>query len=376
MSFTHEFCVSTMRIGIDIKALGHSSTGTARYIREVLTYLQNNDVGNDYFLFECRQSGYTVTNNRWHKIYTPWKLPGIVWQQFILPFLLKKYAVDVLWAPEQICPVIFVKKIKIVTTIHDCVLFHFPQTSQKSVRLIYNILFKPTIRRSAKLIAVSDFIRQDFLSSYYPIAIPEKTVAIAHGKPDWKIPPDYSPLQREPFLFFAGNNEPRKNLFNLIKALEILCDEGLNISLHLAGPAGWKNKDLADYIKKSRIHNRIRFLGYCSEEELRHQYLTCTAFIYPSLYEGFGLPILEALCLDCLVATSKNTVMEEIAKQSALYFDPNSPKDIAAVIKKIYAPDFDRNTCLQFKDTALKQYSWNHTAQKTLQVLEDAATSS
>ena len=362
-----------MRIGIDIKALGNSSTGTARYLREVLKYLQEHDEHNEYILFECKLSGYSVTNKLWKKVYTPWKLPGVFWQQLVLPFLLKKYAVAVLWAPEQICPVLFVKKTKIVTTIHDCVLFHFPQTSQKTVRLVYNILFKPTIRISSKLITVSDFIRQDFLDSYYPIAKPEKTITITHGKPDWKIPADYLPKQRESFLFFAGNNEPRKNLLNLIKALEIAHDDGLTVPLHLAGPAGWKNKNLADYIRNSRISSQITFLGYCSDTELKKQYLSCKAFIYPSLYEGFGLPILEALTLDCLVATSKDTVMEEIAGKSALYFNPGNPKDIAAVIKKIYAADFDRNSCLYHKDAVLQQYSWNTSAKQILHCLEETA---
>jgi glycosyltransferase involved in cell wall biosynthesis len=297
-----------------------------------------------------------------------------LWQQLVLPFLLKKYAVDVLWAPEQICPVFFVKKTKIVTTIHDCVLYHFPQTSQKSVRIVYSILFKPTIKSSAKLIAVSDFIRQDFLDSYHSIAKPEKTITITHGKPDWKIPTDYLPEQRESFLFFAGNNEPRKNLLNLIKALELAHDDGLIIPLHLAGPAGWKNKDMADYIRNSRICSQITFLGYCSDAELKHQYLSCKAFVYPSLYEGFGLPVLEALCLDCLVVTSKNTVMEEIAGKSALYFNPVDPADIAALLKTIYAPAFTRNTYLHHKNNILQNYSWELAAKKILQTLENAAT--
>ena len=135
-----------MRIGIDIKALSNNSTGIARYLWEMLDHLQHIDCQNEYVLFECRASGYNVKSPKWIKTWTPWFLPGVLWQQLILPFLLKKHAIDVFWAPEQICPVVFMKNIKIITTVHDCVALHFPQTSKWSVKIINSFLFKKTLK--------------------------------------------------------------------------------------------------------------------------------------------------------------------------------------------------------------------------------------
>ena len=108
-------------------------------------------------------------------------------------------------------------------------------------------------------------------------------------------------------------------------------------------------------------------------EQLRHEYLTCAACIYPSLYEGFGLPVLEALELDCLALTSRDTVMQEVGGECGIYFDPYSPQDIADKIESIYAPGFNRAQQLARRTSVLEKYSWEQTARRILDVLNAAA---
>ncbi len=359
-----------MRIGIDIKALTNNSTGIARYLKETLDQLQLIDNHHEYILFECRKSGYNLKKSTWTKITTKWFLPGIFWQQFILPFLIKKHSVDVFWAPEQICPVFFMSTVKIVTTVHDCVAFHFPQTSQWSVKVIDSILFKRSLKKSHRIITVSDYIKKDLSSAYGAFISPDKILSIPHGKPEWKTSENPTGKTRDRFLFFVGNTEPRKNLLNLFKALELASENGCPVDLRIAGPQGWKNKEIHHYVQKSPIRNKIRFLGYCSDDELIRNYSDCKAFIYPSLYEGFGLPVLEALWLDSLVLTSRGTVMEEIAGPAALYFNPQDPKDIARVIESIYSANFERDEILKYKDDILKKYSWKNSALRLLDVCQ------
>jgi len=359
-----------MRIGIDIKAFSHNTTGIARYLRELLNALQYLDHENDYFLFECRRTGYGIINTRWKKITSNWFLPGVLWQQVVLPFLIKKQAIEVFWAPEQICPVFFMKKVKIITTIHDCVAIHFPKTAQWSVALINKLLLNRSLSASHCLVTVSDFIRKDILQSYGSALMAHKVISIPNGKPSWTPPREYSRDKRADYLFFAGNSEPRKNLLNAIKALELLFVKGRIVPLYIAGPIGWKNKSVAAYINGSRVREHIRFLGFCNDETLKLHYLQCKALLYPSLYEGFGLPILEALCLDCLVATSRGTVMEEIAGPCALYFDPLSPESIAKTIETMYSPTFDGNTILRNRESILSNFSWEVSAQKLLTVFK------
>lgn len=355
-----------MRIAIDIKSFKNGTTGIARYLRSILDCLQKIDTKNEYFLFECWSSDYFPVNKKWKKFYTSWKLPGILWQQFILPFQLRKYNIEVLWAPEQVCPLFFMKGIKIITTVHDIAFIHFPETFQPSTLLILKHLFPRVIIKSNFLATVSNYIKNDMLSTYSKICKNANVISCTNGKPNWHIPSDYSAENRKDFLLSVGNIEPRKNLSNLVKALEILYDKGFNVPLHLVGPRGWKNSELHTYIANSLIKKNIHFKGYLPEDDLKNEYLTCKALIYPSLYEGFGLPILEALCMDCLVLTSKETVMEEIAKNCAIYFDPNNPNDIAKAIKKIYLPDFDRSYYLKNNKKVLDNYSWNKSAQKLL----------
>ncbi|MBN1131034.1 MAG: glycosyltransferase family 4 protein, partial [Chitinispirillaceae bacterium] len=180
----------------------------------------------------------------------------------------------------------------------------------------------------------------------------------------WQLPESYHEQNRKEFLFFAGNLEPRKNLVCLVRALKELQErDGLTVPLHLAGPAGWKNHTLLSMIANSPIKESIHHLGFISEEELKREYLTCKALVYPSLYEGFGMPVLEALSLDCMVLTSKNTVMQEICGDAALYFDPYDPVDCAGRIQELYRPNFDRTSILCHRKKVLDQFDWKHSAE-------------
>ena len=363
-----------MRIGIDIKAFKNGTTGIARYLKSIMDCLQEVDQGNDYVLFECSRSNYKLVNPRWQTTLFAWKLTGFLWQQVILPIQVRKHEIDVLWAPEQTCPIFLTKRVGLVTTIHDLVVVHFPHTSQLTTRIVYSIISPFMLRRSDALVTVSEYVKNDVLNTFRGLTLERKLFAIPNGRPDWQLPATYSPGNRKDFLFFAGAISPRKNLGNLIKALIILKERGLKIKLHLAGPQGWKNREIHEIMNKPEIKQQISYLGYLSEEELKSEYLTCKALVYPSIYEGFGLPVLEALCLDCLVLTSRKTVMEEIAKNSAIYFDPNDPGDIAAAIEKVYQPGFEREAYLALARKEIRRaFSWHDTARELLAVLTETA---
>ena len=122
-----------MRIAIDIKHFKHGYSGIARYLRSIMDRLQEIDHENDYLLFESKPSDYIVYNNHWKKYLIPWNSFGIIWQQIILPFHLRKHKVDVLWAPEQTRPILFMNGINTVTTIHDLVFIHYPETCLKKL---------------------------------------------------------------------------------------------------------------------------------------------------------------------------------------------------------------------------------------------------
>ena len=180
-----------MRIGIDIKAFKNGTTGIARMLRSIMDELQLIDTRNEYVLFEPCPCGYRPENPRWRVRTVPWKLPGVLWQQFVLPFALRGESIDCLWAPEQSCPLYFMKNVRIITTFHDLVYIHFPHTCQLSTRLILRLLTPGVLRRSDLVHTVSHTIADDVARTYRHAGIREKIVPIANGRPDWHLPAGY-----------------------------------------------------------------------------------------------------------------------------------------------------------------------------------------
>lgn len=358
-----------MNIAIDIKAFKNGNTGIARYLREILDILQKIDSVNNYTLYSSCKVDYKLNNSNWNYHFDNWKLPGIFWQQIRLPSLLKRDKIDVLWSPEQICPIFGISNIKIVTTIHDNVSYHYPKTVKFTAHMIFKFIYPRVLKRSNRLITVSEYIKNDTINIFKKYQnLKYKIIAIPNGKPEWNIPSNYKSSERKNHLLYVGNPEPRKNLITLLKALEILKKQKISIPLHLVGPKGWKNKSFFEYIENSSISTNIIRLGYLSDKELQNEYLQCKAFIYPSLYEGFGLPLLEALSLDTLILTSKDTVMEEVTKNTAIYFDPTDSTDLANKIKLIYEKDFNRNIFLDNSKSQLRLYSWEKNAYELLKI--------
>lgn len=369
-----------MRIGIDIKALRAQSTGIARYLRCVLDALQELDTTNRYYLFEKRDSGYQVHNPRWQKVVIPSKLPGTAWLLLNLSRRLGRYSLDVFWAPEHVGPIFCSRQIRLVSTVHDLTFMRYPHTMQLTNRLINRMLTPPLVRRSDAVLAVSAFTRHELRALLGNHAPDEKIVVTPNGGPDWETPASYDAGARSDYLFYAGNFEPRKNLLGLLKAMRILREGGRPVRLKIAGPPGWGNGDAHRFIEQNAMQANIEHVGYLSEEELKHHYLHCRAFVYPSIYEGFGLPVLEALSLDCVVLTSKGSVMEEVAGSCALYFDPDDPHDIARAIQAVFRSDFDRRKVLRGRRAVLRSYTWEENARLTLEafsrvVERDAAQS-
>jgi glycosyltransferase involved in cell wall biosynthesis len=359
-----------MNIGVDIKAFKNGSTGISRYVRSILDELQQIDSENRYVLMECRPSGYAPVNPKWEKISQNRKMPGTLWLQTVVPGLIRKHGVNIFWAPEQIAPVLRLPRgVRIVTTIHDFTYLRCPETCQMSVRLIQKLLTCLTIKKSAALVPVSEYIKNE-LAELFPHTITSRKIVrpVYNGVKGWNGADQ--PAKRENFLFFPGNLEPRKNLSRLIRALEAVNKSGFELDLHLCGPSGWKNSGFHKLVESSPVRERIKHLGYLPDNELRNQYLTCKAVIFPSVYEGFGLPVIEALRLGTPVLTSKGTVMEDVAGGNALYFDPYEENSIAETIINFLeagGPVIDQ--------TSLDRYTWRRSAEDLLGVFNELGRS-
>ena len=266
----------TLRIAVDIRTLSDAASGIQNALIALLNQLQSLDTANEYLLFETRNSSFQVHNPGWKRILLPtYGLPGVLWEQTFLPRFLSTSAVDVLWAPKSICPLWLDRRIRVFTTIHDLTYVHYPATMTVKDRMLCRMLIPLSARRSTAIFTVSNCIKRDIEDSYPSLTIP--VIAIPHGRPAWSVPSDYSCRQRQEFLFFAGNLEPRKNLLNAVKALEALHAQGTSIELQIASPSSWKSGEIMDYISKSPVKNGNTFhvRHYCIHHCMKDSVCRC-----------------------------------------------------------------------------------------------------
>ncbi len=359
-----------MNIGIDIKALYAGQGGIATYIARILDALQEIDVDNNYYLFEKNPSSYKIVNKRWKKIVVGSKLPGTVWLLCKLPFYFSKYGLDVFWGPEQITAcLINPAKVKMISTIHDVAVKRCPHTMQTSNYWINVLFLKASIRKSAKVLTVSHCIKKEICEFYPKSIVPENIIVTYLGKPDW-IVSDSEKSVRNDNLLFVGSFEPRKNLMALLQAL-LICKKARSqsIPLRIVGPSGWKNNAMYKFINDNDLSSQVTFVGFLDHERLFQEFKTCKAFVYPSIYEGFGLPILEAMTAAAPVFTSKGTSMEEFASDAAIFFNPSDPQDIADKLLAFYTADSESRAKVVRYGELLKRFSWRKTASQILPVL-------
>jgi len=355
-----------MNIGVETTALAYGATGVCRYIRCILDELQQIDSQNRYTLFECKESDYKPVNPNWKKLHCNRKMRAMVWLQLTLPKLLKEHNIDVVWTPTQICPVLRMpSRIKIAVTVHDFAVLRYPEMITPLNLFLKRFLIPMAIKKSAALMPVSEYVKRELIEFYPYVGRSRKIIkTVGNGAKD--LGGGGKSVKRENFLFFPGNLEPRKNHLRLFKALEIVTAAGFDLNLRLAGPAGWKNVELFRQMNSGPLKDRIKYLGFVTDEELRNQYLSCAALIFPSIYEGFGIPVLEALKLGTPVLTSRGTVMEEIAGESAMYFDPYDADSIAATII-----NFLKTGGAPINHNILERYTWRRAAESMLEVFEE-----
>ena len=178
------------------------------------------------------------------------------------------------------------------------------------------------------------------------------------------------------YILFVGTLQPRKNIERLVEAFSRLKSKVKNLNLVIIGKKGWMYEDILNAPEKYNVSDRVKFLDSVSDEELPVFYQNAICFVLPSLYEGFGLPVLEAMKYGCPVITSNVSSLPEAGGDAALYFNPENVNDIAEKIKKVIEDKTLREEMIQKGYQQIKKFSWEKTARETLQVLEQLAKSS
>lgn len=371
-----------MKIVIDARLFGPKQGGLGRYIEQLILNLEKIDNQNQYIILLRQEnwSEYTPTNPNFQKILA--NIPWYGWkEQIFLPKIIKKLKADLVHFPHWNVPLFY--RGNFVVTIHDLLLLHYPTRRASTLGpLLYwfkNKIFlrviKHAIRSSKKIIAVSEFTRQDIIDTLK--INPDKIVTTLLSPSPIKDFNETIELNlakkytiTKPYWLYVGVAYPHKNLETLLTAWQIFCDQyGQNYQLVLAGKKNYFYERLQKIINEKNIQNVI-LTDFVSDSELSALYKQASLYVFPSLYEGFGLPPLEAMQYDLPVISSSSTCLKEILAEGAAYFDPCQPEKIAQTAQLILNDPNQRQKLIVQGQKILQKYSWNKTAQQTIAVYQ------
>lgn len=271
---------------------------------------------------------------------------------------------DLLWSPHYNIPIFYSGKL--LVTVHD--LFHLamPQYVHGFHKKAYaKYMFHKVAQKAAAVICVSNFTKHE-LCKYTDIS-PEKLHVIYNGIDDFWFHPDLNakPIYAKPYILYVGNVKPHKNLKNLILAFSLIKDEIPHDLLIVGKKEGFITGDSEVIRLAEQLGNRVQFTGFVSNETLRQYYHDADMFVFPSLYEGFGLPPLEAMVAGCSrILCSNISVIREICQDNVLYFDPLNIKDIAQKLVTVTKENVVNRIGLR-----LKKFSWDSSVNKMYEIM-------
>jgi glycosyltransferase involved in cell wall biosynthesis len=304
----------------------------------------------------------------------PW---GDIWFHFTLPGLLERWGAEVFWGPGFLVPITG-RGFRKVVTFHDLSFEKKISSFPFATRIYFQTLFRRSAVRADKIIAVSDFTKNE-IGKYYGRPCEEKTKVILNGYDPHFDKPVLEERARAaralhpyPYILAVGNLEPRKNLSRLIEAFQILKqEENIPHRLVLIGQKAWLFKSIFDDARATGLEDQIIFTGYISNSELAERYQAADLFVFPSLYEGFGLPVLEAMASGIPVVASNLASIPEIAGDAARFIDPLDARQMASTILEVIRSPELRRKLAEMGRRRCRDFSWGRSAEALLRELTE-----
>lgn len=378
-----------MKIGVDIRALmDERYSGVSAYAEQLLKEILRQDQENEYYLFynsfRDLSNRFSALENEKVKVigtHFPNKVFNYVLQKiFGRPYLDKILGgVDVFWSPHFNFSN-FSKGSKNILTVHDLSFLRAPEFFSWRKNCWHKLLgIKKIIKRADLIVAISENTKLDLMDIF---AVPAEKIKVIYS--GLNLPEvDFTENEQQEFLnkhgikndfiLSVGNIEPRKNLDGLIKAYEILRENNpeLKNQLVLAGAPGWQNKHIYLAAKKSKFSQDIIFTGYVSEGEKKSLYRQAAVFVFPSFYEGFGFPPLEAMSYGLPVIAANSSSIPEVVGESAFLINPVFPSEITSALKIILTDEkIKEKYCLAGKER-VSLFSWKKTASEYLELFKN-----
>lgn len=369
-----------MRIGIDARFYGSVGKGLGRYTEKLITHLEKIDQQNQYFIFLTRENfgEYQPKNKNFQKVLANYRWYTLA-EQIYFPRMLRSYRLDLVHFPHFNVPLLYCGKF--VVTIHDLILLHFPTRRGSTLGTVhywfkfrmYRIVIWSAIRRSIAVIAVSRFTRDDVLQ-HYPIAknkivVTYEACDFPDGVPseeaDVKILATYGILR--PYILYVGNAYPHKNLELLIAAFTEILKAHPTLHLVLVGKIDYFYERVKRFVAEQGVANVV-FTEFIPDTELNAVYRNAEMYVFPSQYEGFGLPPLEAMANGVPVLAANHPCMREILGDSAQFFESQNLQALVSATQQLLSDGVLRKTLVERGNQQVRCYSWKKMAEETLGV--------
>ena len=366
-----------MRFSVDAHAIGCHLTGNEVYVRNLLNQFARLDSESQFIAYLAKPFAKGEIPSRFEVRQVssnPFKRLGMD-----LMLRMRRDRPDLLhvqYTGPLNCPV------PLVVSVHDVSYLEHPQYFTRFRATQLRLTVKRTIQAAARVLTPSEFSRGAILKHY---AIDEDKVAVVHNAAS----PVFRPIERQvaaaaverkfqiaaPFVLMVGDLQPRKNHLGLLRAFEEVLRAHPNLahSLVFVGKETWYSKELHRAVASSSITSRVRFTGFVDDADLAHFYGACDLFVFPSFYEGFGLPILESMACGRAVACSNLTAMPEVADGAAILFDPHSTREMVRAMADIMLDQELRTRLERLGIQRAAQFSWDQAARRTLEVYYDVA---
>lgn len=369
-----------MKIGIDARFVGPQGTGLGKYTEKLILNLAKIDSKNYYHIF-LKEDNWSYLKLKRYKNFKK-ILANVSWysieEQVKMATIFKYQHLDLLHVPHFNVPIMY--KGKFVVTIHDLIHHKFAETSAttkntlmfKIKRFAYKKVIEHAIYKSQKIITPSNFVKEDIVQNFK--VDPSKiVVTYESAEEEYEKTKNWS-LATGNYLLYVGNAYPHKNLERLLDAFKLLTTNYKLPTTHLiiVSPRDVFFDRLQEEIKKRGLERSVKIKEYLQAHELSELFQKATAYVFPSLSEGFGIPGLNALKSGLPLTASDIPVLREIYGNGAIYFDPESPQDMAQKIQNVLSNNKVRSNLIKKGKEQAKKYSWQKMAQETLAVYQSA----
>jgi glycosyltransferase involved in cell wall biosynthesis len=368
-----------MRIGFDIRPFLRQATGVGIYYKNLLFSLARIDTHNQYFLFSSsykdrfhREELPPFSQCEFRDARYPVKLINFLWHKVGWPSLDRFFNTELDLTHSPI-PLLLPTKGKKIVTVHDLFFMDFPDFVHREERKNFTQKIENSLCRADGILVVSQFVKDQIINRF---SLNKDKIKVVYLGVDPGFSDKPSPAQTDivktkyglpsKFILFVGAIEPRKNLIRLIEALGLIQKQSYDIPLVIVGKKGMDYPNLVKKIEDIKLQSKVLFLDYLPDEDLKAIYHLASCLVFPSLCEGFGLPLVEAMASECPLVISNAPALPEIALDAALCFHPEDAEEMARQIITVLNDEDGRKNLIEKGTQRVRDFSWTQTAENTL----------